>query len=157
MDPVLEHAARVLDHLPTRSMEADRLYRQTVRDTGAGLTFRRFMDAMMERTDHFAVIPAAPGIGMTEGWDLHQRSQYAAAMEAAGMTQPLIVLAVPPADPAGEHADGAPSPAATFDVFRDAHDALTHLLHSADPADPLHSAVRGAMEELHTARRLLGS
>lgn len=156
MNSLLEHAARVLDHQPTRSMAAEPLYRRTVRESGSDMPFPRFMDAVRQRTDHFAVIPPDPVIGATDAWDPRQRSLYEAALEAAGMTQPLIVLAERLTDPVVEHADRKLS-TATFDVLRDAHDSLTHLLHASDPDDTLYPAVTAAMEELHAARRMLKS
>jgi hypothetical protein len=75
-------------------------------------------------------------------------------MEAAGITQPLIILAArrtdgDPLDP-GEHA-----PAGAADVLLDVQDALASLLQSADPGEPFHGAVTAAMDELHTVRRVL--
>lgn len=153
MIPVLEHAARVLDHQPTRSMDADTLHRRTVHETGVAVAFPAFMKAVGERTDQFAVIPPDPVVGEAAAWDSRQRSLYEASLEAAGLTQPLIVLAerrVPTDDSA---APARPTTAA--DVFGDVHDSLTHLLHAADPDDPLYTAVTAALEELHGARRLL--
>lgn len=161
MNTVLEHAARVLDHQPTRSMHAGPLYRRTVQETGVAMPFPCFMEALTERPDHFAVIPPDPVVGAAAAWDPRQRSLYEAAMEAAGMTQPLIVLAerrVDPEDAQRERACAASDHTATAaDVFGDVHDALTHLLNAADPDDPLYAAVTGAMEELHAARRVLSS
>lgn len=154
MNSVLEHAARVLDHQPTRSMPAESLYRRTIRESGCDMPFPRFMDAVRERSDHFAVIPPDPVIGAADAWDARQRSLYEAALEAAGMMQPLIVLAERLTDVDGAHEMQS---SATFDVFRDAHDSLTHLLHASDPDDALYSAVTAAMEELHAARRMLRS
>lgn len=154
MNSVLEHAARVLDHQPTRSMAAESLYRRTIRESGCYMPFPRFMDAVRERSDHFAVIPPDPVIGAADAWDPRQRSLYEAALEAAGMMQPLIVLAERLTDVTDAHELRSP---ATFDVFRDAHDSLTHLLHASDPDDTLYSAVTAAMEELHAARRMLKS
>lgn len=170
MNELLEHAARVLDHQPTRSMQAEPLYRRTIRETGTVVPFPRFMNAVRERTDRFAVIPPDPVIGSIEAWDPRQRSLYEAAMEAAGMTQPLIVLAERLGDPHSMFAPdrdqdggaGGPDPRAAesfpgtaADVFRDVHAALTHLLHATDPDDALYTAVTAAMEELHAARRAL--
>lgn len=155
MNSVLEHAARVLDHQPTRSMEAATLHRRTVRETGVPVPFPAFMKALGDQCNHFAVIPPDPVVGSAAAWDSRQRSLYEAAMEAAGLTQPLIVLAERRV-PAEEPAEDAPTRAVTAaDVFGDVHDALTHLLHAADPDDPLHEAVTAAMEELHATRRLL--
>ncbi|MBR9988782.1 MAG: hypothetical protein KFH98_03445 [Gemmatimonadetes bacterium] len=160
MNSLLEHAARVLDHQPTRSMEAGPLHLRAVRETGVDVPFDRFMDDLKQQPDHFAVIPPDPVIGAVSGWDPRQRSLYEAAMEAAGMMQPLIVLAERrvdnPADSGGADA-GAPRPATVTDVFGDVHEALTHLLHAVDPEDPLYTAVTGAFEELHATRRSLGS
>lgn len=163
MNVMLEHAARVLDHQPTRSMHAAPLHRRTMRETGVEMPFPRFMEAVSDQPDHFAVIPPDPVVGAAAAWDPRQRSLYEAAMEAAGMTQPLIVLAERRVS-AGCSFD-RDAPAATGGacagrdtataVFADVHDALTHLLHAADPDDPLYTAVTGAMEELHAARRIL--
>jgi hypothetical protein len=159
MNSVLEHAARVLDHQPTRSMHAAPLHQRAVRETGVAMPFPRFMEAVAERPDHFAVIPPDPVVGAAAAWDPRQRSLYEAAMEAAGMTQPLIVLAerrVPRDDPSADPARAASDhPATAADVFGDVHDSLTHLLHAADPDDPLYAAVTCAMQELHAARRVL--
>jgi len=157
MNSVLEHAARVLDHQPTRSMEAGSLHRRTVRETGVELGFPAFMTAVRERPDHFAVIPPDPVVGASAAWDSRHRSLYQAAMEAAGLTQPLIVLAgrcMPHDDETG---DAAARPITPADVFGDVHDALTHLLHAADPDEALYAAVTRALEELHAARRLLNT
>lgn len=162
MNVLLEHAARVLDHQPTRSMHAIPLHRRAVRETGVDIPFPRFMEAVSDQPDHFAVIPPDPVVGAAAAWDPRQRSLYEAAMEAAGMTQPLIVLAERRVSPAGCSVDPDPCPPApgdlpdtARDVFADVHDALTHLLHAADPDDPLYTAVTGAMEELHAARRVV--
>jgi hypothetical protein len=161
MNPFLEHAARLLDHQPTRSMEAGSLHLRAVRETGHELPFRTFMEAVRQRSDHFAIVPPDPVAGTTDGWDPRQRSLYEAAMEAAGMKEPLIVLTErlvsgEEDDRAGRaspvNVAGPPTPA---DVLGDVHDALTHLLHAADPDDPLYEAVTGAFEELHAARRAL--
>lgn len=161
MNVLLEHAARVLDHQPTRSMHAGPLHRRAVREAGVEMPFPRFMEAVCDRPDHFAVIPPDPVVGAAAAWDPRQRSLYEAAMEAAGMTQPLIVLAERCVDPAVDGVSRpAPQsmherPAAATDIFADVHDALTHLLHAADPDDALYTAVTSAMEELHAARRML--
>lgn len=160
MNSLLEQAARVLEHQPTRSMEAAALHRRAVRETGLDIPFNRFMDALRATPDHFAVIPPDPVVGAAAAWDPRQRCLYEAAMEAAGMTQPLIVLAerrvheddIDRSRAAGRDASG---PATAADVFGDVHDALTHLLHAADPDDPFHTAVTCALEELHAARRVL--
>ncbi|HEX2166007.1 MAG TPA: hypothetical protein VHG09_02105 [Longimicrobiales bacterium] len=161
MNTVLEHAARVLDHQPTRSMHAEPLHRRAVRETGVSMPYPRFMDALAALPDHFAVIPPDPVVGETAGWDPRQRSLYEAAMEAAGMTQPLIVLAERRVDPGNDRllppSGVSPAPATAADVFGDVHDALTHLLHAADPDEPLYAAVTGALEELHAARRVLST
>jgi hypothetical protein len=164
MNPLLEHAARVLEHQPTRCMQARLLHRRTIRENGVDVSFLRFMEAVGRRPDHFAVIPPDPVVGAAAAWDPRHRCLYEAAMEAAGMTQPLIVLAerrVPSdeAAGAGPDPDAAPAgrigPATVADVFGDVHEALTHLLHAAEPDDGLHTAVTGALEELHAAQRLL--
>ena len=160
MNSLLEQAARVLEHQPTRSMEAAALHRRAVRETGLDVPFNRFVDALRDRPNHFTVVPPDPVVGAAAAWDPRQRCLYEAAMEAAGMTQPLIVLAERRVQ--GDEIDGCTmvaadtaAPAAAADVFGDAHAALTHLLHSADPEDPFHSAVTRALEELHAARRVL--
>jgi hypothetical protein len=164
MNSLLEHAARVLDHQPTRSMPAGQLYRRAVRETGVHLSFPLFMTVVQERRDHFAVIPPDPVVGAAAAWDPRHRSLYEAAMEAAGLTQPLIVLAERRVEPiasndgADRHAaggDSAARPVTAADIFGDVHDALTHLLHAADPDDPFYTAVTDAMEELHATRRVL--
>jgi hypothetical protein len=160
MNSLLEHAARVLDHQPTRSMDAGSLYRRAVRETGMTMPFPRFMEAVAGSPDHFAVIPPDPVVRAAASWDPRQRSLYEAAMEAAGMTQPLIVLAERRVRSEDEPGGGGirvsrPERATPADVFTDVQDALTHLLHGADPEDPLHAAITCAMEEIHAARRLL--
>lgn len=157
MNPLLEHAARVLYHQPTRSMEAGPLHRRTLLETGVSMTYPRFMKAVREQTSHFAVIPPDPVIGAADAWDPRQRSLYEAALEAAGMTQPLIVLAERCVDPAEPEPGAVVGPGTAADVFHDVHDALTHLLHASDPDDTLYSAVAAALEELHAVTRLLGS
>lgn len=154
MNPLLDHVARVLDHQPTRSMEAEPLYRRAVRETGVALPFPRFMAAVREHADQFAVLSPDPVIGAASAWDARQRCLYEAALEAAGMTQPLIVLTRVNDPFAG---DDARSSGSSTDVFADVHDALTHLLRSADPEDTLYPAVAAAMEELHAVRRALGT
>ena len=157
MNSLLEQAARVLEHQPTRSMEAAALHRRAARETGFDMPFNRFMDALRSTPDHFAVIPPDPVVGAAAAWDPRQRFLYEAAMEAAGMTHPLIVLAERRVvEYEFDHSPaGASTPATAADVFGDAHDALTHLLHAADPDDPFHAAVACALEELHAARRVL--
>lgn len=160
MNVLLEHAARVLDHQPTRSMHAGPLHRRAVREAGVEMPFPRFMEAVCDRPDHFAVIPPDPVVGAAAAWDPRQRSLYEAAMEAAGMTQPLIVLAERCVDTAADglsrsrNASHEGAAAATH-IFAEVQDALTHLLHAADPDDLLYTAVTSAMEELHAARRML--
>ncbi|HSK18438.1 MAG TPA: hypothetical protein VK912_04820 [Longimicrobiales bacterium] len=160
MNSLLEQAARVLEHQPTRSMEANALYRRAARETGLDMPFNRFMDALRGTPDHFAVIPPDPVVGAAAAWDPRQRCLYEAAMEAAGMTQPLIVLAERRVR--RDELDHSPAagpdtsrPATAADVFGDAHAALTQLLHASDPDDPFHAAVACALEELHAARRVL--
>ncbi|MGH7449562.1 MAG: hypothetical protein ACRELT_18445 [Longimicrobiales bacterium] len=155
MNLLLEHAARVLDHQPTRSMEAEPLHRRTVRETGVPMPFPRFMDAVRRQTDRFAVIPPDPVVGAADAWDPRQRSLYEAAMETAGMTQPLIVLAERRVDAIEYATETAARPGTAADVFRDAQDTLTHLLHAVEPDDPLYAAITAAMEELHAVTRVL--
>lgn len=157
MKPLLEHAARVLDHQPTRSMEAEPLHRRAVRESGIDLPFPRFMEAVRERSDQFAVIVPDPVMRAAADWNPRHRSLYQAALDAAGLTQPLIVLTErlhDPTEPDGEPPVGA---ATAADVFTDMHEALTHLLRSSDPDDPLHAAVTGAMDELLELRAALGT
>lgn len=155
MNPLLEHAARVLDHQPTRTMEAEPLYRRAVHESGVALPFTRFMAAVRERADEFAILSPDPVVGAAHAWDPRQRCLYEAALGAAGLTQPLIVLTRRMPDPLMVEDDGSPD--STADVFADIHDALTHLLRSADPGDTLYSAVAAAIEELHAVRRALGT
>jgi hypothetical protein len=162
MNPLLEHAARVLDHQPTRSMQAGPLHGRSVRETGIDMPYPRFLEAVGRQPDHFTVIPPDPVVREAAAWDPRHRSLYEAAMEAAGMTQPLIVLSEPRLEPDDAHCgradpNAASHPATAADVFGDVHDALMHLLHTADPDDPLYGAVTSALEELHAARRLLKS
>lgn len=151
MNPLLEHTARILDHQPTRSMEAEPLYRRAVREAGIDVSFPEFMRAVRERTDCFAVIAPDPMPGATDLWDARHRCLYEAALEAAGLMQPVVVLTLRP------HAKRDPDVAAAQDplagVLGEAHEALTHLLRGADPDDPLHSAVMAALDELHAIRR----
>jgi hypothetical protein len=101
------------------------------------------------------VLSPDPVVGAASAWDARQRCLYEAALDAAGMTQPLIVLTRRVEDPfAGDAAD---STGYSTDVFADVHDALTHLLRSADPDETLYPAVAAAMEELHAVRRALGT
>lgn len=168
MNPLIEQAVRVLDHQPTRSMEAQPLYRRAVRETGVAMSYARFLEAVERHSDHFTVIPPDPVVGAAGAWDPRQRTLYEAALEAAGMTQPLIVLAERcveredgltrgAAMAGGEDVRPAPETGTADDVLRDAHQALRHLLHTSDPEDQLHCAVRGAMEELHAVTRVLRS
>lgn len=152
MNPLLEHAARVLDHESTRSMHAEPLHRRAVRESGVDLPFTRFMDAVRERTDRFAVIVPDPVLGATRTWDPRQRALYEAALEAAGLVQPLIVLTGRQRDPT---AVAPPEPATPAAILGDVHEALTNLLHNAEPGDPLHGAVTTAVDELHAIQRAL--
>lgn len=155
MNPLLEHAARVLDHQPTRSMEAEPLYRRAIRESGETLPFPRFMAAVRERTDQFAVLAPDPVVRVAGAWDPRQRCLYEAALDAAGLTQPLIVLTRRSSDAAID--DEPESDAASCDVLAEVHESLTHLLRAADPDDTLYPAVVAAIEELHAMRRALGT
>ncbi|HEX6308852.1 MAG TPA: hypothetical protein VFZ69_11730 [Longimicrobiales bacterium] len=153
MNPFLEHAARVLEHQPTRSMEAEPLYRRAARESGISLPFPRFMEAIRERTEQFAVIAADPVLGAAADWNPRQRSLYQAALDAAGLTQPLVVLT----EPLHEPVERPPGADGVADVLADVHAALTHLLRSSDPDDPLHVAAVCGMDELIAVRRALGA
>jgi hypothetical protein len=162
MNALLEQAARVLDHQPARSMHAEPLYRKAVRECGVEIPFSAFMEALTRHAGTFTVIRPDPVAGLTEGWDARHRSQYRAALEAAGLAEPLVVLTTPgrdPGDAGGAAADGAAATAAAGAeaVLGDVHDALTHLLHAADAGDPLYQAVAGAVEELQVLRRVIAT
>jgi hypothetical protein len=154
MSCLLEHAARVLDHQPSRSMAADALHGRVTRETGIDMSCGRFLDMLRAATDRFAVIPPDPVLGTIAEWDTRQRSLYETAMEAAGITQPLVILAA-------RRTEGDPlypderAPAGAVDVLLEVQDALAGLLQSADPGDLFHGAVTAAMDELHTVRRVL--
>jgi len=153
MNPVLDQAARVLDHQPTRSMDAEQLYRRVTRETGVSLPFDGFMKAVRERPGRFAVIAADPGIGTARAWDARQRSLYQAALEAAGLLNPLIVLTERRAT---EPAPGD-APVTPDDIIAEAQDSLVHLLHSADVDSPLRTTFTRAMDDLLRLRRALHS
>lgn len=161
MNALLEHTARVLDHQPTRSMHAGPLHQRVLRETGIALTYGQFIEEVRAVPDHFAVIAPDPVVGAAAAWDPRQRSLYEAALDAAGMTQPLVVLAerhVPRDDiPAARNApaSGTEAGAASGTVLGDMHESLTHLLHAADPDDPLYAAVACALEEMHATQRVL--
>jgi len=161
MNALLEHTARVLDHQPTRSMHAGPLHQRVQRETGITVTYRQFIDEVCTVPDHFAVIAPDPVVGAAAAWDPRQRSLYEAALDAAGITQPLVVLAerhVPHDDiPTARGASVSLSEhdPASGTVLGDVHESLTHLLHATDPDDPLYSAVACALEEVHATRHML--
>src|SRR5690606_13005848 len=118
-----------------RSMEAESLYRRAAREAGSTLSYARFIEALQSRADDFTVIPADPVTDMTEGWDLRHRTMYQAALDSAGLSQPLIVLREQYVPMSPQNEPVVP------DVLHDVQDALMHLLLSADPDDGLYRAV----------------
>lgn len=160
MNTVLEHTARVLDHQPTRSMHAGALHQRVLRETGLAISYGQFIEEVCALADHFTVIAPDPVVGAAAAWDPRQRSLYEAALSAAGMTQPLVVLAerhVPHDAPDMRGASMSPSEhsPAPGSVLGDMHESLTHLLHATEPDDPLYAAVARALEELHASQHLL--
>lgn len=153
MNPLLDQAARVLDHQPTRSMEAEPLYRKAVRESGHEVPYARFIEALRRQPDRFAVIEPDPVCGLSRSWDARHRSLYRAALEAAGLARPIVLLAERLRDPldAGEAECDDAGPAA---VLGDIHESLTHLLHTADD-ESLYDAVASAVEELQVLKRVL--
>lgn len=155
MRSLLEHAARVLDHHPTRSMAADALYRRSTRESGIDASYTRFLDNLREASDRFAVIPPDPVLAAIADWDIRQRSRYEAALESAGINQPLVILTERRCD--NDPLDGVMAPTdGVADVLHEVQDTLSYLLRSCDPEEPLHGALAAAVDELNTARRVIG-
>jgi hypothetical protein len=155
MHALLEQAARVLDHQPTRSMEAEPLYRKALHECGAHMPFPRFVEAARSCPDRFAVIEPDPVAAVARAWDPRHRSLYRAALEAAGLARPVIVLAERMADPPEPGDDVRTGTGTAMDVLGEGYDALIHLLRAAAVEEPLHDAVTDAVHELDALRRAL--
>lgn len=155
MHALLEQAARVLDHQPTRSMEAEPLYRKALRECGVDMPFPRFLEAVRSCTDRFAMIEPDPVAAVARSWDARHRSLYRAALEAAGLTRPVIVLAERIAEPLEPGLGHVANSGTALDVLGDVHEALIHLLRAAGAEEPLCDAVTDAVHELEALRRAL--
>lgn len=153
MNTLLEQAARVLEHQPTRTMDAEQVYRRAVRETGIEMSFTGFLAALRQDRERFAVVEPDPVAALAAEWEPRHRTLYRAALDAAGVTRPVVVLAErleEPPEPGRE-----PQAAATAaDVLGDVQASLTHLLRTTDTEDTLYDALVAAVEEMHAVRRL---
>lgn len=140
---LIEHATRLLNQAPTRCMNADRLHDLVRGDLGIELSFRRFMDAVGQRPDRFAVIACQLAVNEPRGWDGEEQAAYAHALAGTGLTSPTITLVERPIDPTVVADDTQPR-----DLLVDVHAALTDLLHAASDEPLLLDAAGNALAGL---------
>lgn len=150
---VVDHCARLLEHVPTRCMDAQLLHRRATLDTGAHLPFRAFMDTLAARPDRFAVIPAGGAVGQTTAWTAAEVAAYQGALaDATTGGLPLVVLVDRSGDPTRPGGDADQD----MDVLTMVHGTLVDLLQaSADDAGLRDAAAAGA-RELEAVRSGLG-
>jgi hypothetical protein len=144
---LIEHAARVLERTPCRTLSARSLYDRVSRETGGRGGLGQFLDALRSCPDRFAVIPAASGLVDAAGWTERERRRYADVLPGSVSAQPLVTLcepppaaydAVPPAD--SHHAQGA--------ELLDVHRSVAELLRSAGDDPALRTSVAAAVAAL---------
>jgi hypothetical protein len=168
-----DHAARVLERMPSRTLDARALYDRVSRDTGIRCGLGPFLDALRSSTHRFALLPAPPPLVDVAGWTESERRRYASALPAAGQTQPLVTLCEPApvgdaltsATRAGDSLLRAPPAAGTLppatraeaaeqtlaDELPDVHRSLAELLRGAGHDPGLHAAIGEAMSALTEA------
>jgi hypothetical protein len=167
---LIDHAARLLRHVPTRCMDADTLYRRTRGDLGLRVSFADFLHSLHARPDRFAVLPSHLTLGDQRAWAGEELSAYEAALAQAGLpASPTVTLAErrPDARAAGAVSAAAASiadgegPAATDprrpreQLLGDVHTGLAELLHAGGDDQPLRLAISAALAELEAARHAL--
>jgi hypothetical protein len=160
---LIEHAARVLQCSPTRSMAADVLYERIRTETGLDVGVSSFMDAIRAQAERFTVLPPL-ALGDGPVWRERERTAYERALAAAGMAAPTIMLAErlkqqgPETATRERHAttprDAPPGRDVRSAVLGEAHGTLAELLRAAED-DELRSALASALAELEAARRAL--
>jgi hypothetical protein len=172
-DPIhsglVEHAARILAHTPTRCLSAAALHERACRETGQHVPYSRFLAALPPR--QFTVLEGIVGSAEAACWRVAERTAYAAVLGESG--EPLIMLAAGAAEvhggtglPAQLEAACArpqrgsrrrpvslPQPSLP-DLISEAQDTLADLLRSS-PEPSLRQAVGAAASELDALRRTL--
>jgi hypothetical protein len=148
---IIEHATRLLSHVPARCLSADVLYDRTRRDLGMTLPFDQYLEQLRLQPDRIAVLTCH--FGDRAGWAAAERHTYDAAVSRAGLSlEPLVMLAA--TDPADDELKAPPRECTPeHELFSDIHAALAELLHAAVDDDALRIAAGGALAELDTALR----
>lgn len=145
---LIDHAARVLEHAPGRSMAADALYARISAEAGLDVGVKRLLECVRGDVDRFVVLPPSARVPDDPAWSTQDRSAYVEALVAAGLSAaPVVVLAERPAagpdaaPPAGAGAAGvatvvAAPAAASAELLAELHAAMTELLRvSGDDAE----------------------
>src|SRR3990170_1710340 len=125
MNPILlDQTILALKREATHSMAADVLHRRMVLATGQHIPFQRFLDALRQRPERFAIIAAGPPVADQSAWTQTERADYALAWFCAGTHVPIVTLTERPTDPLFPPA----ATESTSTVLTDVHDALASLL-----------------------------
>jgi hypothetical protein len=161
---LIEHATRLLERAAGGTMPADALYARLCSEAGLDVGIEGLLRHVREATDTFVMLPAAAAMVDDSAWSPSDRSTYAAALAAAGLSAaPVIMLAErrSAGSPATGDAARQPAPAEGGDtplhaLLGELHDGLVDLLRAYGDAD-LRNVVTGAIAGLEDACRQEGT
>jgi len=151
---LVEHAARLLEAEPTRSLRAETLYRRMAFGPDWTMSLGRFLDSLRKRTDRFVVVTPESLLEDAVAWSWEERTDYSQALTDAGDGEPIVTLAI--RQPDLLRYPSAPDGVVDNGLLGDIQDALAHMLELSDDGDSgLRAAVACAVEELQAVASML--
>jgi hypothetical protein len=95
-DQLTEHAARVLQGTPGRTMDAGTLYQRVSQGTGLPCGISLFLDRLAARPDRFCVLREPGALGDAAVWTEGERAAYARLLRGPSARDlPIVTLAEP--------------------------------------------------------------
>lgn len=150
-DPLLDEAARQLELEPSRTLEADHLYRRARRAGATAVTFTEFIDSLRAQPRRFTVVANSCAALGDVCWNEQDRVRYERALDAVGAATPVIALAEQPTEPCWRAVPATSHVA----LLHDMRDSIAQLTSAPDEDAALHGLAARAIEELQAVRRAL--
>jgi hypothetical protein len=128
---IVDHAARLLDVQPTRTLSARTLHRRVAAALGGVIGYAEFLHALRSRPDRFAVSADRPPL--LEAWAESELARYHDALDGSGLAIGAAVsLTEPTAGTGGIAKPGDP----LLDTLRDARAAVADLIRGSVGEEP---------------------